>query len=419
MYNNSSQYNSNEFAIIGSFTRSFDTSHKENNRIHLISSICLIKQKEISLMGKYLLDNSSNYSEKIFYVFILTPDIIENKDPEIIDRGSLVIIICSISTFLKNLFFTEESNSLFNNIFGRLDSEFKDFDVISQNSIFIFFNQMWSNVLLNFKINKVDISGGSISKRHILHTVDYQLVLHLLKMFDESQIMSNTIYNSFKDPILSSSIPLDYYKNFLERKTEILDMKVKDVKNISIIKKDPLTYGERGFSRYNSVEAIVKSNFIESIEMLITDITNGIKNELDLLQNTNKNYSDDLMSLSFKKSQIENIDNVSTRFMRNKEKKRFKKERAEIKSQGIPSQLSHLEYEISKLNSKKVVIEEQIFRKESELNQFIANSKEYTISELINLQKKYLNINNNFNFKKKRKLNYNSNGIVGIDNIIH
>nr|YP_010561569.1 hypothetical protein OSR58_mgp21 [Ganoderma flexipes]UYX56940.1 hypothetical protein [Ganoderma flexipes] len=99
MYNNSSQYDTNQFAIIGSFTRSFETSHKENNRIHLISSICLIKQKEMGFLGNYLFYYSSNYSEKIFYVFILTPNIIENIEPEIINKGSLVIIKCSIGTF--------------------------------------------------------------------------------------------------------------------------------------------------------------------------------------------------------------------------------------------------------------------------------------------------------------------------------
>lgn len=148
--------------------------------------------------------------------------------------------------------------------------------------------------------------------------------------------------------------------------------------------------------------------------MLIMDITNGIKNELDKLNKTITSYSSELTLLSYKKSSLENINSRSTRHMSNKEKKRFKKEKAEINSQGISSELSNLEYEISKLNKKKLFIEEKIISKESELKQFTENSKEYTISELINLQKKYLNINNdNFKYKKTRKLNNNSNGIVG------
>ena len=62
-------------------------------------------------------------------------------------------------------------------------------------------------------------------------------------------------------------------------------------------------------------------------------------------------------------------------------------------------------------------IEEKIINKKNELNQFILNNKEYTILDLLNLQKKYTNNNNIFNLKKTRKLNYNINGVV-LDNLI-
>lgn len=242
MFNKSPQYDTNNFAIIGSFTRSFDTSHNENNRIHLISSICLIKQKEMDLIGEFLNGYKSTYSEKMFYVFIISPNLNKYVKEEIYNLDNLVIIRIGINVFLENLIFTDKSGSLFENIFGSLNLKSKDFDVISQQSVFIFLNQMWSNILLNFKINKVDVSGGSISKRHILHSVDYQLVLHLLKIFDESKIMSNIVYNSLKDPILSSSIPLNYYKIFLDRVINISNMKVKDIYNISSIIIDPSIY---------------------------------------------------------------------------------------------------------------------------------------------------------------------------------
>ena len=102
---------------------------------------------------------------------------------------------------------------------------------------------------------------------------------------------------------------------------------------------------------------------------------------------------------------------------KNKDKKRFKKERAQIKSQGILNQLSQLDVQISKLNFNKENIEEKIINKKNELNQFILNNKEYTILDLLNLQKKYTNNNNIFNLKKTRKLNYNINGVV-LDNLI-
>ena len=275
---------------------------------------------------------------------------------------------------------------------------------------------MWSNVLLNFKLSKVDVSGGSVTKRHLLQTVDFQLVTNLLKFFDES-VIPNLIYKSFKEPMISSSIPLNYYNKFVDRRIDILNMKVKDVNNISFLNKDPLIYSDKVFEEYISFEKILKSNFELSIEMLITDITNGINSELETLNNTNNKLSIDLDVLSYKKSNIEGLDSQSTKYMTNKDKKRFKKERAQIKSQGILNQLSQLDVQISKLNFNKENIEEKIINKKNELNQFILNNKEYTILDLLNLQKKYTNNNNIFNLKKTRKLNYNINGVV-LDNLI-
>ena len=408
MYNKSYEYKtSNNFAIVGSFTRSFDTSHKENNRIHLISSICLIKQKEMDLIGKYLSDYNSDQTQKISYVFILTPNLKEHLKPEVTDKDSLIIIKCSISTFLKNLLFDYKSNLFFNSVFGELNLESKDFDVICQQSVFIFLNQMWSNVVLNFKLNKVDLSGGSISKRHLLHTVDFQLVLNLIKIFGDIKNINNLIYNSFTNSILSSSIPLDLYNQILASSSDILTMKVKDVNNISFLNKNknPLIYSEDIIRYYNSYEDIVKSNFALTIEMLIADITNGIKSDLEKLNNSNNKYSLNLNSLSYDKSKIENIDNESTKYMRNKEKKRFKKERAEIKSQGVSRQLSKINYEISILNVTKENIETKLINTENFLKHFIENSKEYTILELVELQQKYLNINNHLKLKKTRIIN--------------
>ena len=416
MYNNSPNSETSDFAIISTFSRSFDTSHNIKNRIHLVSSICLIKQTEMEIIGNYLNNYYPNTSEKISYVFILTANLINYMQPDITNKGSLVIIKCSISTFIKNMLFTEESNSLFDNVFGGLNLKSKDFDSICQQSVFIFLNQMWSNVLLNFKLSKVDVRGGSITKRHLLQTVDFQLVTNLLKFFDES-VIPNLIYKSFKEPMISSSIPLNYYNKFVDRRIDILNMKVKDVNNISFLNKDPLIYSDKVFEEYISFEKILKSNFELSIEMLITDITNGINSELETLNNTNNKLSIDLDVLSYKKSNIEGLDSQSTKYMTNKDKKRFKKERAQIKSQGILNQLSQLDVQISKLNFNKENIEEKIINKKNELNQFILNNKEYTILDLLNLQKKYTNNNNIFNLKKTRKLNYNINGVV-LDNLI-
>ena len=57
MYNNYPQKDTNNFAIISSFARSFDTSNKEKNRIHLTSSMCVLREKEFDRLNYLLKGN--------------------------------------------------------------------------------------------------------------------------------------------------------------------------------------------------------------------------------------------------------------------------------------------------------------------------------------------------------------------------
>lgn len=134
--------NTADFAVISSFSRSFDSSHIENNRIHLISSIFLLKGSQVNYLENYCIKVLSEDKKK--YVFILTPDLEEylHLGPQFIEKGVLKIIQCNISYFLKNLLFTVNSDSFFETVFGDLDLNSKDFNTISQQSIFVFYNQM-------------------------------------------------------------------------------------------------------------------------------------------------------------------------------------------------------------------------------------------------------------------------------------
>ena len=245
---------------------------------------------------------------------------------------------------------------------------------------------MWSNVLLNFKLNKVDVSGGTISKRHILQTVDYQLVLHLLKLYDESEI-PKLIYNNLKDPILSSTIPLDFYNYMLKELNKNLNIKIKDINYSSIIQNTSI-FEEKAVLQDNNYEEIVRTNFKLSIEMLISDITKSIQEELLKLKDKSDKIYSELSSFEYQKYGLLNMENQSTKRMRNKEKKLFKKDRTKIKAQGLSSQINPLDVEISRLRPQYSLIKEKISSKESELNQFSKDNKEYTVLELLELQKK-------------------------------
>ena len=78
--------NSGNYAIICSFSRSFDTSHIEQNRIHLISSIFLLDsnyfKKLIDLMGSY------SSAGKRLYLFFLMPDSLDSAcvEPKFSER---------------------------------------------------------------------------------------------------------------------------------------------------------------------------------------------------------------------------------------------------------------------------------------------------------------------------------------------
>ena len=194
--NNTIQQNTNNFGILANFTRSFDNYHNENDRIHLTSSICLIKENEfIRLIN--LFKNKEIYSDEIFYIFVLSPSSSNTQKVLTIKLENILIVYLSINDFLSHLVFTNKNNQIFESIFGNFDLKNKDFDVLSQQSIFLFINQMWSNILLNFKIHKVDISGGSTPKRHILQTVDFGLLRALINIFNEDKLINKIIYDSY------------------------------------------------------------------------------------------------------------------------------------------------------------------------------------------------------------------------------
>lgn len=63
--------------------------------------------------------------------------------------------------------------------------------------------------MLKFKLNGIDVSGGSSPKRHILQTVDFKLVKFLNYLYANDSSTPEQIYKGLYSEILSSSIPLD------------------------------------------------------------------------------------------------------------------------------------------------------------------------------------------------------------------
>jgi hypothetical protein len=148
----------NGFKILACFTRSIDEYHKSTNRIHLISSIVLTRYEfHISLsMIRSLSLSENNYKNK-YYVF----NIVDENDSilEIIDGFKcfiehkcderLVYIHLPISTLLGLAIFENDDYKVLNfynknlktNVFGEKDLKEKNFDILCQDSVFIFSNE--------------------------------------------------------------------------------------------------------------------------------------------------------------------------------------------------------------------------------------------------------------------------------------
>lgn len=398
--NNTIQQNTNNFGILANFTRSFDNYHNDNDRIHLISSICLLKENEyinlIDLLGK-----NRYYSDERLFVFLISPSSSKIVKRESITINDMVIVQLTINELLANLVFTNKTNQTFESIFGGFELKYKDFDVVSSQCIFLFINQIWSNILLNFKIHKIDISGGSTPKRHIVHTVDFKLIRALLSLFKDEKIINKVIYDSYKDPILSSSIPLDFYTKILDSEKFLFEIKYKEYKQM-VSQFEDTTSGLEYLENNKEFQVIIGMNLLASMDLLMSDIVMGMTEEMEKDQIKQNKITSDISLCTYEILQIENFKSSSTKHMSNKEKKIFKKERAVALEPQKSNNKSKLELKIKYLGLNLDKINEEINNKQNNITKFLENKEEYTLSQLNNLHKKYININQNnaISFKK-------------------
>lgn len=263
------------------FARSYDKMHVKNKRIHLASSV-VMSSYNIDLYGidfQFLKEKMKRgMYRSTYYIFNVVDGYynkdclplidrfynIENKKEGIYNYYDCVRVINiefdSLLTLLEDdgnkLNIT---NDFITNIFGNVESKKKNLDSICQDSVFIFRNISWSNIVLLFKLKGIDISGGSNSKRHILSTVDATLkeFLDLFYGYNTNFINKHIIYESFKakDGYLSSLIDLNIYKNMLENNKCFKDTLQKeacwkDIEKISKKLSDLDTAGQLDKNKY-------------------------------------------------------------------------------------------------------------------------------------------------------------------------
>lgn len=139
------------YAIITSFARSFDVSHNNNNRIHLVSSTYLADNIN-DLLANIVRTRSTDYTYKSeeLTIYIIFSDIQfeflykNNVDRIILRTGGngQTLVFSTIERLVDNFGFIRKGESnIFTRVLGDNHHKSKDFNNLLNNSIFIFIDQ--------------------------------------------------------------------------------------------------------------------------------------------------------------------------------------------------------------------------------------------------------------------------------------
>lgn len=176
---------------------------------HLLSSVVYMKTDDEAWSSFRRVFKNKIYP--LNCIFIVSLDI---KDMEVFTtedgRKIVKISLYELVFYLKFILWNEKNNK--DNNWNKIKHNEEINKRIIENSLFLFNGIDWSNVVLCFSLFNVNLSGGVISKRHILSPTDLRLSLYVLlfgmKMIkDENEINWNKFLSfSYKNPILSASI---------------------------------------------------------------------------------------------------------------------------------------------------------------------------------------------------------------------
>jgi hypothetical protein len=269
--------NNNKLYLIATLARSFDQYHVKNKQIHLIASIFYTNKDLINNIS--LLRNNSD-----IHIIIRLLRKEDDYFKVIEHNANSVEFYCSL-THLLDESINNGLEHFLGELIGSYDLKSKISGEIFNNVYFIFEDITWLNLQLFFKNIKIKVSGGSITRRQILSTNQYNLSIFLLKLgynYDD-------IYNSI-------NIIKDISSENLESKYSM------DDKNLI------LTYIEMCF--YKELENIQseKYSFEKDIKLLKGNIST-LQSEKSSIKNK-KGQQDKNTKKSIKlNKKIENLNN--------------------------------------------------------------------------------------------------------------
>jgi hypothetical protein len=237
----------NNFKILACFTRSYDKYHNSEN-LHLIASTVLLRDKiednnlltnirNSDVSRKFIIVNVSNINDENFTT--VSEDLLpENRykvfdNTKIFENDYLGHIQISFNN-LSKLYSSKENIDYIKSLFNYSDIDTKTKGQVYTQCLFIFSNITWSNIVFKFKINNIDISGGGTNTRHILTSSDIILNNYLNMIYNyNSEYIINLGFNTYKNEkvLMSSQIPLKFYRHYLDQIIEIYKLNPEDLFN--------------------------------------------------------------------------------------------------------------------------------------------------------------------------------------------
>ena len=205
--------NLNQNYIYAMFSRSYDQSTIHSG-VHLIGSaysqdieldLTYLKQFLNNENSKSILTNSDQFII-VRITFDLDMDIESNLNSNISDNNSLIKTVkhsdsllefsLPISSWLINLSNVQSENykGLLEGVIGSLKNKSEQFDSHLSNTLFIFENISWSNIIELHKLFNINISGVTKSNAAFLSTPQYNLALTLRVL----RIKNKQIYSSLQ-----------------------------------------------------------------------------------------------------------------------------------------------------------------------------------------------------------------------------
>lgn len=371
--------------IFTNFVRSFDKYHNSNNRMHLISSVVFLPKAiltdNISVYFKNfwdLLNSNRAYPDQINKIIIVSEDsvISDGKNYKLYnERENVNVYVIGLDDLCAQLKIIDNGSGILVELFGSLSLKNKDLELFGKSCLFIFEEICWSNVVLKFKLNGIDISGGTLNKRHILSTVQFTLFMNILKFFQGNESLINSlIFNSNKSPVLSPTIPLVLYNKYIE---ETLNYKNLKIDNIHLKYEANLNNQDRNF--FN----IIVKNYNLAFNTLFQSINKKSLEHLNFLKKNLIELKSELKQLEYDIDIVNNLRNSIDKYTANKTKKLLKKQiTALINDPLIYKKNETLLLKINKTKERITNLEKKICIAELEFSKLELDLKNKTFNEL-------------------------------------